>query len=443
MRVERLLIKPNHADYSACRKIARLSKQVFNQALFYKRQAFFRHESMSFPKLDQIMKFHHKSLYDSLPNAGSQAVIKKLCTDFDSFWNALNDWKVNPEKYEEKPQIPKYKKQGQLKTFLLPAKPISVKDGHIILPKKMNIEPVISRFALDKKSNSSCEIFKEIRIVPHGSCFWIEIVYSETQFKSDLKNDVKLNSDNKLAIDIGINILMAITSNQASFKPVLVNGKPIKSINQNFNKQKAKLMSQGKKRKINKLSIKRYNQIRDYFHKCSNHVLQLCLMHDIGEVIIGKNKQWKQSIKIGKANNQSFVSIPHAQLIGQITYKLEAYGIIVREREESYTSKSDALACDNLPGYKKGVKHTFKGKRIKRGLYRSSIGKTIHADVNGSLNILRKASNDDFIEDLIRSGCVFQPSYWTPNGSVIKNSQRQTVSLAGQNSSSIYNRAAI
>lgn len=423
MRSERVLIKPNHDDYSSCKQIARLSKQVFNQALYYKRHAFFRSEFLSFSNLDQLMKIHHKSLYDSLPNAGSQAVIKKLSGDFDNFWKALNDWKAHPEKYTEKPQIPKYKKQGQLKTFLLPAKPISVKESHILLPKKMNISPVISRFAEDKKANSSCDIFKEIRIVPHGSCFWIEIVYDETQSKNHFKKNVKLNPDNKLAIDIGINVLMAVTSNQANFKPVLINGKPIKSINQYFNKQKAKLMSQSKKRKINRLSIKRYNQIRDYFHKCSNYILQLCLKHDVGEVIIGKNKNWKQAVNIGKVNNQKFVSIPHFQLIGQLKYKLEAYGILVREREESYTSKADSLACDKLPAYKKGASHIFGGKRVKRGLYLSSTGKTIHADVNGSLNILRKASNDDFIEGLIRSGCVFQPSYWTPNGSVVKKSK--------------------
>lgn len=236
---------------------------------------------------------------------------------------------------------------------------------------------------------------------------------------------------------MGIDVLMAITSNQAGFQPLLVNGRPIKSLNQYFNQKKAQLMSQGKRQQIERLCIRRYNQILDYFHKCSNKIVQLCLKQDIGTVIIGRNKGWKKEVNIGRVNNQKFTAIPHHQLLEQLRYKLNAIGVRVLEQEESYSSKSDALAGDILPVYEQGKTYTFAGKRVKRGLYQSSIGKVIHADVNGALNILRKVLGDDFIRDLVHSGCVFQPSYWTPNGSVIKNSSTRTVSPWVMNLSTI------
>lgn len=143
--------------------------------------------------------------------------------------------------------------------------------------------------------------------------------------------------------------------------------------------------------------------------------MTLCLENDIGQIIIGKNIDWKQSVNIGKRNNQQFVSIPHNKLIEQIRYKAQAMGIEIRETEEAYTSKADALALDVLPTYKKGVKHTFSGTRKKRGLYQSSIGKLLNADVNGAMNILRKVIGDDFVKGLADRGCVFQPMRWQPS----------------------------
>lgn len=132
--------------------------------------------------------------------------------------------------------------------------------------------------------------------------------------------------------------------------------------------------------------------------------------------MIGKNKGWKQDINIGKVNNQTFVSIPYLSLIDKITYKAKEYGIVVDEQEESYTSKADSLACDRLPTYAKGntTKPVFSGRRVFRGLYQSSTGKRLNADVNGALNILRKVIGDGFIQSLADKGAVFAPMRWIP-----------------------------
>jgi putative transposase len=61
-------------------------------------------------------------------------------------------------------------------------------------------------------------------------------------------------------------------------------------------------------------------------------------------------------------------------------------------REESYTSRASLLDLDVIPAYKKGdtTKHTFSGKRVRRGLYKTDRGLFINADINGAGNILRK-----------------------------------------------------
>jgi putative transposase len=139
-------------------------------------------------------------------------------------------------------------------------------------------------------------------------------------------------------------------------------------------------------------------------------------LNDHELVKIASNDDWKQCINIGKVNNQQFVSIPFATLISQIRYKAEQYGIKVTLQEESYTSKADSLALDELPVYQKGqsVRHVFSGKRIKRGLYQSVTGKLLNADVNGAINILRKVIGDGFVKGLFNKGAVFAPMRWTP-----------------------------
>jgi transposase len=93
-------------------------------------------------------------------------------------------------------------------------------------------------------------------------------------------------------------------------------------------------------------------------------------------------------------NNQNFVNLPYGQLRSKLEYLSELYGITYTEQEESYTSKSSFWDKDELPVYNADNPQTyeFSGKRVKRGLYQTATGKTLNADVNGALNILRKSS---------------------------------------------------
>lgn len=188
----------------------------------------------------------------------------------------------------------------------------------------------------------------------------------------------------------------------------IINGRVMKSVNQWYNKKKAKLMSfvgnKGTSNRIRKITLFRNCWIEDKLHKISRYIVDFCKSNNIGTIIIGLNKEWKNEINIGKRNNQHFVSIPHSKLIDKIVYKANLLGIEVITHEESYTSKIDHLAFEPLK-----KQESYLGKRKKRGLFQSSVGKLINADINGAIGIARKVVGDSFIGKIIDSGFVFNP----------------------------------
>lgn len=230
----------------------------------------------------------------------------------------------------------------------------------------------------------------------------MEVVY-------EIKEKEKKPDNNRYAaIDLGIDNLATLTFNDN--RPIIVNGRPIKSINQYYNKQKSKYQAIKATKKIEDLSFKRNNKIRDYFHKSTRFITNQLVSGHYNTVIIGYNKCWKQDVNIGKRNNQSFTSISHLQFVNMIKYKCELEGIRVLLTEEYYTSKASALDRDFLPD-NDFKDHVFSGKRIKRGLYQSGYG-YINADVNGALNIMRKVVGDKEPLSVLSAdrGFVFNPT---------------------------------
>ncbi|WP_237395800.1 IS200/IS605 family accessory protein TnpB-related protein [Okeania sp. KiyG1] len=146
-------------------------------------------------------------------------------------------------------------------------------------------------------------------------------------------------------------------------------------------------------------------------HTASKRVIDWCVNHEIGTLIIGQNQNWKQEIKLGKKNNQQFVNIPHYKLIEMLRYKAQLRGIKVIITEESYTSQSSCLDGDDLPKYGE-QKPKFSGKRITRGLYKTRENKLLNADVNGSLNIIKKVIPDVFDQGI--KGLPFNPVVLDP-----------------------------
>lgn len=409
MRTERILVRPSNENYQAIRHACRLAKSVFNVANYRIRQAFINNsEVISHSAVDKALKKTAHEAYKGMPSAASaQRVIQVLGKDWKSFFASIKDWRKSPEKYKGRPKLPNYAQHQ--KTFIVGRNGFKVENSHVHLTGSeiLNLKPFKIMCCDNQPFNQKAElsVVQDIRFVPKGKCYFIEVVYKN----NSASKAVSLNKSNVFGIDLGIDNLATITSNQQGLRPVLINGKVIKSINNKYNKDKAKLQSCGKGKHVLAKSIKRYNWINDHLHKVSRYIIDMCLKTDTGVIVIGKNKDWKQSIGIGKVNNQKFVSIPHAELVNKLQYKAEEYGIEVIVREESYTSKASAIDLDHIPTHGKNDKKTFSGKRVKRGLYKASGGKMLNADVNGCLNIIRKEFGNDLLRGLFDSGCVFQP----------------------------------
>ena len=311
--------------------------------------------------------------YYSLPCKISNEILKLLDRNFKSFFALIKKKKDN--KYDKPIRIPKYlDKQGR----------------NITVFSKQSISKVYLRKGLIKLSSLSIEIstkvtesnIVEVRILPRNNHHVVEIVYKVEE--KELKPDNKRYA----SIDLGLNNLATVGSNVV--RPIIINGRPLKSINQYYNKEVARLQSllkgNGKtSKRIYNITLKRNNKIKDYLHKSSRLLVNFLVSNNISTLVIGYNEEWKQNINLGKRNNQSFVGIPFYTFIKQLEYKCRLEGINVITTEESYTSKCSFLDSEPLR------KHSsYKGKRIKRGLFKSAKGKLINADLNGSLNILRK-----------------------------------------------------
>ena len=404
--VERHIIKRSHKFFNECDSLCFASKNLYNCANYNIRQGFIFGKTYSnYNLLDKALK--ETIEYKALPAKVAQQVLRVLERNWRSFFAAIAEWGENPGKFTGRPKLPKYKdKQKGRNLVVYTIQAISKKSlraGIIALSKtKIKIPTKIPPV-----------LVKEVRIVPGTDCYIIEVIYEQI-------NNLSAKNNGAIAsIDLGLNNLIALTSNQVGFQPILVNGRPLKSINQFYNKKKASLQEKLKRgikssKKILRLTRCRNQKINNYLHHTSQFIVNNLVTNSIETLVIGKNPGQKQEINIGKSNNQNFVNIPHSKLIAQLTYKCKLVGIKVVETEESYTSVSSFLDNDSIPVYgdNNAKSFEFSGKRIKRGLYRSKTGKLINSDVNASYNILRKAFPKTFSYGI--ESCVVQPRLVTP-----------------------------
>jgi putative transposase len=327
--------------------------------------------------------------YTSLPAKTSQQVVALLFKNWKSFFKLCKC----KDKLNGKPKPPKYKHKTKGRNIVVfTYQQCKLKDGYIHFPKKVNIQPLRT-----KVTN-----LRQVRIIPQCSCHIIEVVYEKESIET-----TGLEPNSYLSIDLGLNNL-ATSYDSLCHKSFIINGRILKSINQYFNKRKTKLMSfiggKGTSRRIGKLTLKRNCKVNDYMHNTSRFIVNYCIDNHIDTIVIGNNKDWKQQINMGKRNNQNFVSIPFEKLISQIQYKSEEVGIKVVITEESYTSKIDHYAGEEMCQHE-----TYLGKRIQRGLFRSSTGKILNADLNGAIGILRKVVGES-ISQVVNRGGVETPT---------------------------------
>ena len=372
MRLTEQIQMKKRGDFSC---LCYLSKNLYNLANYYVRQEFFYLGNwLRYYDLWFILK--DKEPYKKLPSQTAQQILKLLDKNWKSFFNSIKEWKEHPKKYQGRPKPPKYKKKNGEFIIIFTNQQCRIKNGYLHFPEKAKLSPIKTRIK---------NLLHQVRIIPKGLFYNLEIIYSK-----EIDN-LNLNKDRFIGIDLGISNIVTIVNN-VGLKPTIIKGSIVKSVNQFYNKRIVELKSikdkQGIKFETNRLqriTAKRNNKINDIFHKISRKVINYCIENNFGTIIIGYNRAWKQKVNMGKINNQKFVQIPFFKLISQIKYKSELFGIDIIIDGESFTSKCSFLDKEPIKRHKK-----YMGRRVNRGLFKSKKGILINADVNAGYNIIKK-----------------------------------------------------
>ena len=348
-------------DYLIIKELCHTAKNLANEVIYNVRQYYFTEgEFLKYEKNYTLLK--NSPNYKALNSNMAQQILKEVDGSFKSFFGLLKLAKRGKYAFKDC-KLPHYLPKDGYTTLVIGF--VRLNGNKLILPfsnsfKKTHkpVEIAIPPVLLDKK-------IKEIRIMPKSNARFFEIQYI---YKAE-RVQRNLNTNNALALDLGINNLVtAVSSNGKSF---IIDGRKLKSIIRDHN-----------------------NKVNDYMNKTARKVLDYCINNDIGTLVVGYNETFQRNSHIGKQNNQNFVNIPYGQLRNKLEYLCELNGIVFVKQEESYTSKSSFWDRDDIPVYNADNprEYQFSGNRVHRGLYKTASGKTFNADVNGALNIMRKSS---------------------------------------------------
>ena len=350
---------------------------------------------LSYTLLDAIFKYTDHPTYRRMNSQVNQNAIKKTVKSWKSYFQLCKDYAVHPEKYKARPRIPGYIKQPAMTAaYTNQTARFIRKDGHVYLRFVNHRQPVL----IGKESLYSGMTYVKTEVKPQYGGYCILLTFKEDIVLPEVPRSPK----RILGIDVGVDNFCAVANNFGD-TPFLIKGGAIKSMNQNFNKERARLLSEVTKgsdstysmketRRLHALSRKRENRLRDFFYKTAWYLVRYAKQKQVEVIVAGHNEEQKQNICIGRQNNQNFVSIPFCRFLDILRYTAAKAGIPVVLREESYTSRASLLDLDVIPTYKKGdaTNHTFSGKRVRRGLYKTNSGLFSNADINGAGNILRK-----------------------------------------------------
>lgn len=391
----------HEVDLSILKNLCYHAARLYNVGLYSVRQHYFNTQSyLSYYSNYNITKTNEH--YQILLTDASQQILRLVDRDMQSFFKLLTLKKSG--KYSEKINLPHYKPVDGLMSLAIQGRSCRIqKDGKVAIGltkefrNKYNISERRILFTIPKNIKHVTE-FKEIRIMPeyNGKQYSIEFIYESGKVTESVADN-----DNYMSIDLGVNNLAACTvfSNGKSHQ-FLIDGKRLKNINYYYNKKVASLKSiYDTDKNIDSIITKRMlrlmngrkNRINDYFNKSVKYIIRQCIINDISTLVIGYNKGQVNEINMGHVNNQNTVMIPFHLFREKLKYQCELNGIKYCPQEESYTSKASAVNGDEIPVYGDSNVHVFSGIRCKRGLYKNKPDNTvINADINGSVNILRK-----------------------------------------------------
>ena len=384
---QQIIVSNKSSKFAQLDELCFLSKNLYNVALYHIRQYYKETgKYLTYNKLAKTLSDSNNLDYRAMPYAQSaQQVLRQVDSQYKAFYASIKSKKMNGKKV----RLPKYKdKENGRNIFIYSNQGAKVSNGVVYLKTKQGT--LSFKIVADK--------IQQVRIVPKANHIVVEIIYSK-------ECEAKQDNNRYASIDLGLDNLCTLASNVA--QSIIVNGKSLKSINHYYNKTKAKLQSKLSKNKhtskrINRLTLRRNRKIKDYMHKVSRKIVEYMEANSLNTLFVGKNVGWKDSINLGRTNNQNFVSIPYNMLVQMLEYKCKLAGINFVIVNEAYTSK-----CSFLDREKISKHDSYAGRRIRRGLFISSSGIMINADINGSLNIMRLGLEKqnvklDVVEEILR-----------------------------------------
>ena len=420
-RVTQRIISSDDLLYPYFDDLCRKSKLLYNAALFRVRNIFTGYDKehrtenevevfqevallqrsypnmhvrrvISYTHLEKMMRVtENADFFSGLPRQTAQQMVKQTVTDFKNWLASLREYKKHPEKYLGKPKMPRYKKSDLTTVIITNQDAVLYRDDI-----GMSLKLPLQKQRLYFSNLSSDPVLKEVKIKPYYGRFLLCLTLKEPDVAFDP------SGSHVCAIDLGTDNFAAIVCDD--YSSAIYKGGAVLSKIQWFHKQRAKYVSiitkghekkHAVSRRLRDLSFHSANFVKDQCHKISRSIIDFCMEHQCGTLILGVNLLWKQRSNMNKINNQNFVSMPITLLRTMITYKALNAGIRIIEQEESYTSKADLIANDRIPTYGVDDKDaSFSGKRIKRGLYRCSNGMILNADCHAAANIMRKAIPD-------------------------------------------------
>lgn len=390
-RTERHIIKNTDAMWKIIDRKSFLAKNLYNEATYAVRQEFFATGSwIRDHELDKLLQSSEN--YKQLGSQASQKTIQLVDKNFKSYFKGIKDWsKKSGKGYFGKPSLPNYKKKDGRSIVIIKNIQCRIQNGEIYFSWKP-----LREFTGIKTSILGG--LQQIRFVPMGSTYVMEIVYQIKVPK------VKNFTNRIMGIDLGVNNLATI-SNNIGIQPIIVKGGVIKSMNRYYNKERKNIsietgMIWNKRMRL--LTDKHMRKMDSYMHLVSRRIVEYCQKYDVGTLVIGLTKEWKDGINIGHVNNQNFVSIPHEKLIQQLQYKCENVGINCVVTEEKFTSGTSFLDNELPTEDNYNIK-----RRVKRGVFKSNDGIKLNSDVNAAFQIIKKVFPDAFKQ--WDRGCGLQP----------------------------------
>jgi putative transposase len=386
-RTEQTIIRKSHPMWQTIDKMCYHSKNLYNYVNYIIRKELDDYEYyISYTLLNNILKGTWQ--YKNCMSQPANCILLLMDKNWKSYFIAMRGWKENPTKYLSMPSFPKYLKPNGRYVWMIPNNTCYIKDGEVKFKMKL-----LQSYTW--KTNANGRLI-QVRFVPKGTCYVMEVV-TEVDIHPEFKSPSKI-----VSIDLGVNNFATI-SNNIGLKPIIINGKGVKSINQFYNKRRselrAKLEKVGWSKQLSEITTKRFNRIKNIMHHASKYVVSYCIENNIDTIVCGLNIGWKQRINIGKRNNQNMQFIPFDIFVKQLEYKCQEKGINFITTDEAYTSGTSFL--DNEESIKVNYN---KKRRIKRGLFKSNDCTLINADVNGSLQIMRKVFPNAFADGIV--GCL-------------------------------------